>query len=364
MKHPVIEESLKCRDISLRTVEKLPGSVLIFSCLTGSHAYGTSDEHSDIDIRGVFIAPREYLLGISKRVEQLEGEEDTAIYSLPKFLKLAGDCNPNIIELLFIPDENVIVSNWKWNEIKENRLHFVSKKARHTFSGYASQQLHKIKSHRRYLLDPPDHQPTRAEFGLPEHRLVNKTAMGALNWLVARRLEDLSLGHPLRAQLEAEPVTRDWMGIIQSTRSVEALHTVLEGELPEEVLMVVDRERAYDLAARTWSNYVSWQENRNPARAELEKKYGYDTKHAMHLVRLVREGQELLGTGKITLPLACAEELKEIKRGLYTYEELIDLYGDVDSLFFEWYNKSELPKNPDWAAIDEMAIQLMLGGRI
>jgi predicted nucleotidyltransferase len=365
MKHWLIRQDLTCQNRVRETIEKVPRSRLVFSCLTGSHAYGTSDENSDIDIRGVFMPPREYVLGVSSQIEQIEGPEDTVLYALPKFLKLAGNCNPNIIELLFIPEDNVIQSNWKWKEIADHRSIFVSKKARNTFSGYASQQLHRIKSHRRYLLDPPDHQPTRSEFGLPdERRLVNKTAMGALNWLVAKRLGELSLAHPLRAQLESEPVTQDWMGIIQSTRSMEALHTILEGEIPDEVLAVVDRERAYDLAARTWANYKSWEAGRNPARAELEKKYGFDTKHAMQLVRLIKEGQELLSTGHITLPCPYAEELMDIKGGCLTYDGLIDLYGDLDHQFNWWYNESTLPTNTDWSAIDELAIQLMFGGRI
>ncbi|AEZ66297.1 hypothetical protein phiTE_131 [Pectobacterium phage phiTE] len=37
--------------------------------------------------------------------------------------------------------------------------------------------------------------------------------------------------------------------------------------------------------------------NRNAARHELEEKFGYDTKHAMHLVRLLRMSQEILETG-------------------------------------------------------------------
>src|ERR1039458_5020213 len=33
--------------------------------------------------------------------------------------------------------------------------------------------------------------------------------------------------------------------------------------------------------------YNGWKAQRNPKRAELEAKFGYDTKHAMHLVRLM-----------------------------------------------------------------------------
>ncbi|KKL06905.1 hypothetical protein LCGC14_2591370, partial [marine sediment metagenome] len=53
----------------------------IFLCRAGSHAYGTNSAHSDVDTRGIFIAPPEYTLGCLKTVEQVElPGEDTVIY--------------------------------------------------------------------------------------------------------------------------------------------------------------------------------------------------------------------------------------------------------------------------------------------
>jgi predicted nucleotidyltransferase len=39
-------------------------------------------------------------------------------------------------------------------------------------------------------------------------------------------------------------------------------------------------------------------------RPELEAKYGFDTKYAMHILRLGFQGVELMSTGKLTLPMA------------------------------------------------------------
>jgi len=47
---------------------------------------------------------------------------------------------------------------------------------------------------------------------------------------------------------------------------------------------------------------------RHTNRPELVGKYGYDTKYAMHMLRLGYQGRELLRTGRITLPMP-AEEL-------------------------------------------------------
>jgi uncharacterized protein len=42
-------------------------------------------------------------------------------------------------------------------------------------------------------------------------------------------------------------------------------------------------------------------------RPELEARHGYDTKYAMHILRLGFQGVELLSTGRLTLPMAEAD---------------------------------------------------------
>ncbi|NIT99428.1 MAG: nucleotidyltransferase, partial [Nitrosopumilaceae archaeon] len=101
--------------------------------------------------------------------------------SLPKFMKLAGDCNPNIIEILFTDRNKEIFSTPIFEKLYANRALFLSTKARHTFAGYAFAQLKRIKSHREWLLNPPSHKPTREEFGLNDAHKINKSVMGAFD---------------------------------------------------------------------------------------------------------------------------------------------------------------------------------------
>jgi len=49
---------------------------------------------------------------------------------------------------------------------------FLSLRARQTFGEYARGQLHRMDQHRRWLRDPPEAPPRRADCGLPEHGLV------------------------------------------------------------------------------------------------------------------------------------------------------------------------------------------------
>lgn len=50
-------------------------------------------------------------------------------------------------------------------------------------------------------------------------------------------------------------------------------------------------------------------------RPELEEKYGYDTKSAMHIIRILGEGIELMKTGHITLPRPEKDFLIGIRKG-------------------------------------------------
>ena len=60
-------------------------------------------------------------------------------------------------------------------------------------------------------------------------------------------------------------------------------------------------------------------------RPELIEKYGFDTKYAMHMVRLGVQGVELLETGRMTLPIAepWLTWLRDLRRGKHTQEEAI-----------------------------------------
>lgn len=81
----------------LRTNKHL-GSKILFLTLSGSHAYGTNVEGSDIDIRGVAGSPE--ILGFNHFEQAIDNRTDTVIYAVNKFVSLLAQGNPNIIELL------------------------------------------------------------------------------------------------------------------------------------------------------------------------------------------------------------------------------------------------------------------------
>jgi len=333
---------------------------LIFETVAGSYLYGTNTPSSDLDIRGVFIPTEDYFLGLNK-VEQYENKKDDITYwEIKKFLRLALDCNPNIIELLFIPDNQIIRSTKEWESIIENRQYFLSKKARWTFSGYAFSQLNRIKKHRQWLLNPPKEQPKREDFKLPKNRsLVPKEQLGAFNKLLSMYLEEIKQFHPLKEQLDEMTETRDFLGIIQSMKEIDI--SVVRNIMPvsDNLLEVLDKEKRFAQAQREWSQYQNWKKSRNPERAMLEEKYGFDTKHGGHLYRLLTEGEELMTLGRITFPRPDAEFILKIRNGEYDYEDLLDIVGDIDKTFENLYENSNLPYTSNKKKIDGLCVKIV-----
>ena len=91
---------------------------------------------------------------------------------------------------------------------------------------------------------------------------------------------------------------------------------------------------------------------KNVHRAELEHKHGYDTKYAMHVIRLYGEAKELMENGRITLPRPHRHELIEIRKGKYSFSEIRELGAQLESEALATQASSPLPDEVDRDAIN------------
>ena len=127
----------------LRENEHLGDKVILLG-LGGSHAYGTSNENSDVDLRGIALNKKEEIL-TNQNFEQFENNAtDTVIYSFNKMLHLLSNCNPNTIEILGLRPEHYLKVSSIGQELLDNKKMFLSKKAVETFGGYAYSQLRRL----------------------------------------------------------------------------------------------------------------------------------------------------------------------------------------------------------------------------
>lgn len=338
----------------------------VFLQVAGSHLYGTNHEASDRDYRGVCI-PRDpaYYVGFGlKTFEQLDKgwppEEDKVVYDFRKALRLMADGNPNMIDLLYGPPDAHIVLEPAWERVLEHRDRFLSKKMRHTYGGYAFAQLKRIKRHHEWLRNPPTAPPTREEFGLPPQRLVGSDQMGAFEWLLARLIEDSKEGMRLSESTKAELSGVSAISAIQAGIPDDALGVVQHVTGASDAWMdAVAREKKYRDATSRWKAYRDWETRRNVERAALEADHGYDTKHAMHLVRLMRMGHEILTTGVVHVYRPDREELLEIRAGAWSYDELVDYAESMDRALGEALENSNLPMEADRLFIDQLCSEII-----
>lgn len=89
-------------------------------------------------------------------------------------------------------------------------------------------------------------------------------------------------------------------------------------------------------------------------RPELVGVHGYDTKYAMHALRLGLQGVELLTTGRITLPVPQPhrEYLRSIRRGEVPLAQVISAIDDAAIQLDRLRESPSVPQDPDREWVD------------
>ena len=116
-------------------------------------------------------------------------------------------------------------------------------------------------------------------------------------------------------------------------------------QLPERIIKV--NVETFKEAITVHNNYWEWKKNRNAARSELEELYQFDTKHASHLIRLLKMCVETLQTGELNVFRADAEELKQIRSGKYNYNEILEYATDLNEQAQQLYKTTSLRSKVD-----------------
>ena len=112
----------------------------------GSYAYGTYQENSDLDIRGITLNLPSDLLGLTQFEQYEDAHTDTVIYSFNKIIRLLLACNPNTIEILGLDDDQYLIRTPIGQELLDHKHLFLSKRAAKSFGGYAGAQLRRLQN--------------------------------------------------------------------------------------------------------------------------------------------------------------------------------------------------------------------------
>ena len=142
--------------------EWLPANT-VYLVRVGSFAFGVDNEESDIDLFGCAVPPKDHIFphlrgeipGFGKpserfteweqhHVEVSDQTYDFKVYSIVKLFNLCMLNNPNVLEILFAPQDCIMTMDDTGKIIRDNRKKFLHKGAYNRFMGFAHQEMSKF----------------------------------------------------------------------------------------------------------------------------------------------------------------------------------------------------------------------------
>ena len=357
------------RDLSSLT-QDFPESI-IYQCISGSRAYGTARPDSDEDIRGIFVLPQSSYLLFPEPVNQVSDEKnDVVFYSLRRFLELAVTANPNIIELLFMPEECILFKSPLMDRLIENRSLFITQNAYSSHVGYAHAQIKRARGQNKWINHPqPKDPPVKEKFC----------------WIIPLPKD---LPEPDSFPFRPLPLVQSGINLTECHCSVlehcsdifrlyhygsKAKGVFRNGELvcesiPKEdeharcIGLLIFNRTGYEMAKRDHHNYWDWQKNRNEARWKTQEEglIDYDAKNMMHTFRLLLSGENILRFGEPIVRFSGTQLdfLKNILSGKFAYDDLIVLADQMVKSLKELRDCSPLLSRADPEKLNQLLRQI------
>lgn len=323
-----IKEKLKSDEYDFLRKDKNLGNNIIILTLGGSHAYGTNNENSDLDIRGCALNSKMQIL-TNENFEQFVNEAtDTTIYAFNKLVTLLSNVNPNTIEMLGNKPEHYFYVSPIGQELIDNANLFLSKKCVHSFGGYANQQLYRLNQKSAHQL---------SQAGLEQH--------------ILKTLEFMKTDF-----------NKKYSNFSEDQINLYIDKAVQEG-YDTEIFMDVK------LTHYPLRDYCSmWSELQNTVKAygkigkrnEKALEHGKIAKHMMHLIRLYMMCLDILEKEKIITYRENEHDLlMDIRNGKFLdsndqpIPEFFEMVDEYEKKLEYAKQNTNLPDNPNYKEINE-----------
>ncbi|MDJ1501015.1 DNA polymerase beta superfamily protein [Xanthocytophaga agilis] len=345
------------------TIEELKERKLIlFETISGSRAYGTNLPTSDTDIKGVFVLSQDDFYGLHY-VEQVSNEtNDIVYYELKRFVELLLRNNPNVMEMLNSPEDCVLYKHPLFEQIDPSL--FLSKLCKQTFAGYAMTQVQKARGLNKKILNPVEEE--RKDVTDFCYVTYEGITLPVKKWLEAKGfLQEhcglVNLNHLRNMYALYYDSTQElgFKGIIRKDISNEVSLSSVPKEMKPEAYLYFNKE-GYSSYCRDYREYWEWVEKRNDERYQNTLQHGknYDAKNMMHTIRLLEMAEDIAVHKKIIVRRPNREYLLQIRRGEYSYEELVALAEEKIQSIEMLFMTSDLPEQPDMSQVNELLILL------
>jgi predicted nucleotidyltransferase len=357
---------------------KIAENYLLFKTIAGSKAYGLDLPTSDTDIRGIFMQPNEYRLG-NGYVEQLNDDKnDIVYYELNRFVNLLAGNNPNIIENLFAPEDKILHFDQMIKPLYDNRMKFLTKKIRLTFGGYSISQIKKARGLNKKIVNPIDKvKKTPLNFCYIFEK-EKGYMMLAEQWLKKHKRKQEFIGlSEMPNGVQLYKVYYDWLaetkndnpryadiaphgfkGII-SENGNDIRHSEIPKDFPVEAFLYFNKD-GYSAYCKEYKEYWDWVAKRNPVRYNdnVSHKQNYDGKNMMHCLRMLDMAIEVAEGKGVNLVRPNREWLLSVRKGVISYDEIMDLIEEKKTKMDEAFDKSDLPDDVDSNMVHDIIMQI------
>ena len=375
-------------------------NLILYEVISGSIAYGTNLPTSDEDRRYVYILPIDYILS-GDMIEQVNDDTNDVVgYEIGRFLSLISSANPNLLELLNMPEDCVIYKDPIFDLILDNKNEFLTKKCKNSFAGYAHAQIQKARGQNKkqnwekdkvtrkdvldfvYVIEGEKSIPWKAwnvDKECKSGKIYDEKFCGIVNVPNARDLYavyfdsdgEYAFGDRVLEERQKEfisikkeegkPMGFGYKGLVKSGEGLNVaesnqlrLSSIPKGE--SSICNITYNKDGYTQHCNDYKSYQTWLEQRNESRWVDVQSHGQkiDGKNMMHCMRLIQMSREIAEGKGIVVRRPNAEELISIRRGEVDLQTLIDIVEkeivEIDKL----YEDSNLPEKIDSDFINKL----------
>lgn len=354
-------------------LEELKNSgLIIFEGIVGSTAYGTNTPESDIDIKGIYIQHMDSILGYGYTPQISDEKNDTTYYEVGRFLELLAINNPNILELLNLPENMILFKHPLFTEILKYKDIFLTKACKNSFAGYAVSQIKKARGLNKKIVNPIDKEKkSPLDFCyVIGGNLTKNGSLPLIDWLdkndmvqekcgltnIPNALGVYSLFYHYNNKYNYKGVVKKIDGKLVSNEI--RLSSIPKKQYP--ACFVSYNKDGYTKYCKDYTSYWKWVNERNESRYNdnVENGQGYDGKNMAHCIRLIDMAMEIGQDKGINVKRSDREKLLSIRKGEYSYDELVKESEDKIKQLDKIYDESNLPEKIDGKIVDNLLTEI------
>jgi hypothetical protein len=305
---------------------------IICKTIFGSRLYGLAGPQSDEDIRGVYL-PLKSDCYLGKIKDTVDGEGDTQLFSLQRFLRLAAEGQSVALEMLFTPKDKILNDSPIWNRLVENRQKFITKKIK-AFASFAKAQAVKYS----YRADR-----------LNDILFLKKFIT---DWTINSSAPALGC-NPLDVKLSAIwEILPEGVNFQKSTNQFNR-------SKDNRVYIICGRELQIHCTIDHVLQFLGCLIDEYGARVRKAAQQQVDLKSLSHAFRVSYQCRELIQNKTLTFPAKEVGFLRDVKFGKYELMKdgldvkLDELIKDTDRLM----EASDLPDEVDWSWCEEFILK-------